>query len=139
MAGTTAQHYPIHLPSPSRTLFTEWNAIALNAVAHLRAMSGLAPLDQNLIDLIHELDTRSEDFSRIWRLHDVRFLSTGRKLFDHPKVGALELNYEVLDIAGTCQRLVIYQAAPGSIDGDTVQLLAMLDSTTKRTSSESRH
>jgi transcriptional regulator with XRE-family HTH domain len=119
----------IFLHPAARTLFTEWNTIALNAVAHLRAVSGTAPRDQHLIELIHELDTKSEDFSHIWRLHDVRTLSTGHKAFDHPKVGAMKLTYEVLDISAADQRLVIYQAVPGSTDDDAMHLLTMLTAT----------
>lgn len=120
----------IFLHPTARTLFAEWNAIAYGAVAHLRAMAGIAPNNRELADLIDELDTKSEDFPRIWRLHDVRSLSTGLKLFDHPKVGRMELNYEVLDVSGADQRLVVYQAEPGTPDYDAMLLLNMLGSPT---------
>ncbi|ORI26659.1 helix-turn-helix transcriptional regulator [Rhodococcus sp. 1168] len=120
----------IFLHPTARTLFVNWNAIAHGAVAHLRAMAGIAPNDRELAELIAELDTKSEEFPRMWRLHDVRSLSAGRKLFDHPKVGRMELNYEVLDVAGADQRLVVYQAEPGTPDYDAMLLLNMLGSPT---------
>lgn len=123
----------IFLHPAARTLFANWNPIACGAVAHLRAMAGIAPTDQALVDLIEELDAKSEEFSRIWRLHDVQVLSTGRKLFEHPKVGRMDLNYEVLDISGAQQRLVVYQAEPGTPDDDAMQLLNMLASASAKT------
>lgn len=78
---------------------------------------------------------QSEELPRIWRLHDVRSLSAGNKLFDHPKVGRLELNYEILDISGTQQRLVVYRAVPGTPDCDAMQLLNMLDSPAEKPAS----
>lgn len=88
-------------------------------------MAGIAPNDRELAELIDELDTKSEEFPRIWRLHDVRSLSTGLKLFDHPKVGRMELNYEVFDVSGAQQRLVVYQAELGTPDYDAMLLLNM--------------
>ncbi|MDH6279866.1 helix-turn-helix transcriptional regulator [Prescottella agglutinans] len=125
----------IFLHPTARTLFVNWNTIAYDAVAHLRAMAGIAPNDSELAGLIEELNTKSEEFPRIWRLHDVRRLSTGRKLFDHPKVGRMELNYEVLDISRAQQRLVVYQAEPGTPNDDAVQLLNMLGSPTTKAAS----
>ncbi|WP_137722889.1 helix-turn-helix domain-containing protein [Prescottella subtropica] len=116
----------IFLHPTARTLFADWNAIADGAVAHLRAMAGIAPDDRDLSDLIHELCIKSEEFPRIWGRHDVRRLSTGRKLFDHPKVGRMDLTYEVLDVSDAQQRLVVYQAEPGTPDDDAMRLLGML-------------
>lgn len=95
-------------------------------------MAGIAPNDRDLSELIEELDTKSEEFPRMWRLHDVRALSTGHKLFDHPKVGRMELNYEVFDVSGADQRLVVYQAEPGTPDYDAMLLLNMLGSPTAK-------
>ncbi|WP_244373324.1 hypothetical protein [Rhodococcus sp. ZPP] len=52
----------IFLRPAARTLFAEWNSIACGAVAHLRAMAGIAPNDRELAELIDELETRSEEF-----------------------------------------------------------------------------
>lgn len=122
----------IFLHPSARTLFGNWNSIARGAVAHLRAMAGLHPTDRRLAGLIEELKTKSEDFPRMWRLHDVRRLSSGRKLFDHPSVGRLELSYEVLDVTSDQQRLVVYQAPVGSPDYDAMLLLNMIGSEVSR-------
>lgn len=122
----------IFLHPTARTLFANWNSIADGSVAHLRAMAGIAPNDRELAELIGELHTKSEEFPRMWRLHDVRRLSTGLKLFDHPNVGRMELNYEVFDVSGAQQRLVVYQAEPGTPDYDAMLLLSMLGSPTAK-------
>lgn len=124
----------IFLHPTARTLFVDWNSIAHGAVAHLRATAGIAPNDPALSALIDELDVKSEEFSRIWRRHDVRRLSTGGKLFAHPQVGRMELSYEVLDVADAPQRLVVYQAAPGSTDDDAMRLLTMITDPVRRPS-----
>lgn len=118
----------IFLHPVARNLFVNWGSIACSAVAHLRAMVGLHPDDRELAGLIAELNAKSEEFPRMWRLHDVRSLSTGRKLFDHPRVGRMELAYEVLDVSNAQQRLVVYQAVPGTPDYDAMMLLSMIGS-----------
>lgn len=118
----------IFLHPVARTLFMDWNSIALGAVAHLRAMAGLQPNDHELHALIEELATKSEEFPRMWQHHDVRSLSSGRKLIDHPSVGRMDLTYEILDVSDAHQRLVIYQAAPQTPDHDTMLLLNLIGS-----------
>ena len=88
-------------------------------------MIGLRPTDIELAELIEELDTKSEEFPRMWRLHDICSMSTGRKLFDHPNVGQMDLSYEVLAVSGPEQRLVVYQATAGTRDHDAMLLLTM--------------
>jgi transcriptional regulator with XRE-family HTH domain len=115
----------IFLHPVARKLFVNWSTIASSAVAHLRAMAGLHPHDHALAELVDELHTKSEEFPRMWGQHDVRSLSTGHKTIDHPNVGGMELTYEVLDISDAEQRLVIYQATPGTPDHDAMMLLDM--------------
>lgn len=47
---------------PATDFFKEWENIANDAVALLRAEAGRDPYDRALSDLIGELSTRSEDF-----------------------------------------------------------------------------
>ena len=115
----------IFLHPTARKLFVNWSSVARDAVAHLRIMVGLRPTDSELAELIEELDTKSEEFPRMWRLHDICSMSTGRKLFDHPSVGQMDLSYEVLAVSGSAQRLVIYQATAGTRDHDAMLLLTL--------------
>lgn len=115
----------IFLHPTARKLFVNWSSVARDAVAHLRTMVGLRPTDPELANLIEELGTKSEEFPRLWRLHDICSMSTGRKLFDHPSVGAMDLSYEVLAVSGAEQRLVVYQASAGTRDHDAMLLLTL--------------
>ena len=105
--------------------FVDWDTIAHDAVAILRAEAGRDPHDRRLSDLIGELATRSDEFRVRWAAHNVKFHRTGVKRFHHPIVGDLTLGYEALDLpADSGQRMLVYTAEPGSPSHDAMQLLA---------------
>jgi transcriptional regulator with XRE-family HTH domain len=105
--------------------FEDWDTIAHDAVAILRAAAGRDPYDKRLTDLIGELSTRSDEFRVRWGAHNVKFHLTGSKRFHHPLVGDLTLNFEALEIAADPgQRLNIYFAEPGSPSHHALNLLA---------------
>ena len=107
------------------SFFREWETVANDTVALLRAEAGRNPYDKLLTDLVGELCTRSEDFRVRWAAHDVRIHSTGVKKLDHPLVGELDLPYESLPIEpGTSTSLVTYLPEPGSPSEDALSLLA---------------
>ena len=61
-----------------------------------RAPRGLVGWSEvELISLIGELSTPSEEFRCRWAAHDVRFHRTGRKRLVHPVAGPLDLDFEV--------------------------------------------
>jgi transcriptional regulator with XRE-family HTH domain len=112
--------------SPSAPeFFTDWDTIAHDAVAILRAAAGRDPYDKRLTDLIGELSTRSDEFRIRWAAHNVKFHRTGTKRFHHPVVGDLTLTFEALELAADPgQRLNIYTAEPGSPSHLALNLLA---------------
>jgi MmyB-like transcription regulator ligand binding domain len=71
--------------------FVDWDTIASDAVAILRAAAGRDPYDKRLTDLVGELSTRSEEFRVRWAAHNVKFHRTGSKRLHHPIVGELTL------------------------------------------------
>src|SRR5205807_357432 len=76
------------------TFYVDWERVANDVVAVLRAEAGRDPYDRRLSDLIGELSTRSEVFRTLWAAHDVRRHDTGLKRFRHPLVGELTLTFE---------------------------------------------
>jgi MmyB-like transcription regulator ligand binding domain len=88
----------VFLDPRATEFYVEWERIAHDVVALLRAEAGRDPYDRALSDLIGELSTRSEEFRVRWAAHDVRFHRTGVKRFHHPLVGDLTLSYEVLEL-----------------------------------------
>lgn len=112
--------------SPDATrFFVEWDSVANDAVAILRAAAARDPYDRRLTDLVGELSTRSDEFRRRWATHDVTLHRSGVKRFQHPMVGELTLAYEALELPGdTGQRINVYTAEPGSPSAEGLRLLA---------------
>ncbi|PWD51506.1 transcriptional regulator [Serinibacter arcticus] len=113
------------LDPASREFYPDWDLFAAMCVGIMRAEAGRDPHDRELQDLVGELTTRSETFSRLWSAHDVRTHGAGTKRFHHPVVGELSLTYEELTIAADDGRtLLVYTAEPGSPSADRLQILA---------------
>jgi hypothetical protein len=77
---------PVQPPNTARFLFlnprapeffVDWDTIAHDGVAILRAEAGRDPHDRRLSDLIGELATRSEELRVRWAAHNVKFHRTG--------------------------------------------------------------
>jgi hypothetical protein len=115
----------IFLNPKATEFFGDWDNIASDAVAILRAEAGRDPYDKRLSDLIGELSTRSEEFRVRWAAHNVKFHRTGAKRLHHPIVGDLVLAYEALELPGDSgQRILAYTAEPSSPSQDALDLLA---------------
>ncbi|MFB7245665.1 transcriptional regulator [Streptomyces populi] len=100
-----------------RTLYQPWEETVALSVAHLRAVAGADPDDPELTTLVGELVLKSPEFARLWERYDVCERGGGQKTFQHPKVGPMTLTYEVMRLARSGgQRMVVYQAAPGTPD-----------------------
>jgi hypothetical protein len=111
--------------------FRDWDKIANDIVAILRAEAGRDPYDRQLSDLVGELSTGSDEFRVRWAAHDVRIHTTGVKRLHHPVVGDLDLPYESFPLAADPgQSLLTYTAEPGSPSQDALNLLASWAATT---------
>jgi hypothetical protein len=112
--------------SPHATeFFRNWDEVAGDAVAMLRAEAGRDLHDRRLTDLIGELSTRSDDFRHRWAAHNVRMHTTGVKLLHHPIVGDLDLPFETFPLGDApSQFLLTYTAEPASPSQDALNLLA---------------
>ncbi|WP_171167199.1 helix-turn-helix domain-containing protein [Streptomyces sp. I05A-00742] len=107
-----------------RALYQPWEETVAKSVAHLRAVAGTDPDSPRLAALVGELLLKSPEFARLWERYDVKERVGGTKSLDHPKVGEMTLTYEVMRLARTDgQRLVVYQAEPGSADEAAMLLL----------------
>lgn len=114
----------IFLNSKAEEFFPEWQSVANDAVAILRAEVGRDPYDRRLSDLIGELSTRSDEFRVRWAAHNVKFHRTGTKQLHHPTVGPLTLSFEAMELPGDDgQRINIYTAEPASKSEEALKLL----------------
>ena len=109
----------------SRELHPEWDAVAGEVVANLRAESGRHPGDPRLAQLVGELSLGSETFRKLWAAHTVREKAHCWKAMRNPIVGDLRLRYETLRLPDDPdQGIVIYHAEPGSDSERALGLLA---------------
>ncbi|MDT0465397.1 helix-turn-helix transcriptional regulator [Streptomyces gibsoniae] len=112
----------------SRVRHTPESKGALQAaiVADLRRTAGRYPDDANLQSLIAELRRRSAHFNDLWESGAVGEHQAGRKTIDHPHVGALTLDCDVLSVAGSDLRIMVYTAQPDTEDADRLALLSVI-------------
>jgi len=115
----------IFLDESATDFFPDWEKIASDAVAILRAEVGRDPYDKTLSNLVGELSTRSQEFRVRWAAHNVKFHRTGTKVLHHPVVGDLTLDYEAMELPGDSgQRILVYSAEPRSPAQQALDLLA---------------
>ncbi|MBC2906453.1 helix-turn-helix domain-containing protein [Streptomyces cupreus] len=96
------------------------------ATNDLRAAAARYPDDPEVTGLVAELIAGSEDFARLWDQHCVITRPALRKTFEHPLVGTVEVNCDVLDISDRDQRVVIYTPEPGSRSEEALRLLSVV-------------
>ncbi|MCL8010119.1 helix-turn-helix transcriptional regulator [Streptomyces sp. AS02] len=104
----------------------ERRAFQAAIVADLRATASRYPADPQLKLLITELRTHSPRFAALWETGTVGRHETGRKVIEHPQAGPLTLDCDVLAVAGSDLRLMVYTAAPGTEDAERLALVAVL-------------
>ena len=95
-------------------------------VSELRVTADRYPADPRLQRLIAELRARSERFVELWDSGAVGRNEGSRKIVDHPLVGTLELDCDVLTVAGSDLRILVYTAVPGTEDAERLSLLTVL-------------
>ncbi len=115
----------VFLDERAESFYAEWDRVAVDVVAVLRAEAGRDPYDRELSDLVGELSTRSDLFRTLWAAHNVRKHDTGVKHFQHPLVGELILTFESMElVADSGQTMFVYTAEPGSKSEQALNLLA---------------
>lgn len=101
-------------------------AFARSAAQHLRAVAARYPDAPEVTALVDELLTGSEEFARLWAAHEVAACPILCRTFDHPQVGPVAVNCDVLDITDRDQRVFLYTAAPGTPSEEAMRLLSVL-------------
>ncbi|MFT4086538.1 MAG: hypothetical protein QM658_05190 [Gordonia sp. (in: high G+C Gram-positive bacteria)] len=70
--------------------------------------------DPGLAALIADLRERYDDFVRLWDTATIVPHADARKTIDHPEVGPVELDCDVVSIHGADLRMVVFTADPAS-------------------------
>ncbi|MEU0073551.1 helix-turn-helix transcriptional regulator [Streptomyces sp. NPDC006332] len=112
-----------HTPEETRTFQSA-------LVSELRTTALRYPADPHLRLLISELRAHSERFAELWDTGSVGRVESSRKTIEHPQVGVLTLDCDVLSVAGSDLHLLVYTARPGTEDADRLKLLSVLGTQT---------
>ncbi|TVL93219.1 helix-turn-helix transcriptional regulator [Streptomyces sp. SAJ15] len=113
-------------PGPSLTPAADRERHARTHVANLRAVLAARPDDPGPAALVAELRSGSAEFAALWEAHEVAVQRSSITRFEHPMVGLLELECEVLLSAEHAQRLIVYTAQPGTESYERLELLRVL-------------
>jgi transcriptional regulator with XRE-family HTH domain len=100
-----------------------------SAVAGLRANYARYRGDPGIDGLVGEMLALSPRFAAMWDEYEVEVRGPMLKHVNHPQAGPLEFECQVLHIAETGQRIIVYCAAPGSpTESAFIQLAADTES-----------
>lgn len=81
------------------------------------------PRDERLADLVRDLVEHSERFATLWERYELVPRTTSRKTVEHPVVGPITLDCDVLHVPAVDLRVIVYTAEPGSEDAARLGLL----------------
>ena len=84
------------------------------AAARLRAAADRYPGDERLAGLLSELRAGSPEFNEVWASNPVRTPGHRSKTVDHPRLGPLRVNCDILAVPDDDQQVVFITADPGS-------------------------
>lgn len=98
-----------------RDFYQEWDRAAHSCVAEIRAAYGYNPESKRIAEVVEELSALSDEFARLWRMHEVKSKTQEGKHLRHPQVGDLHIKFAAFTVNGAPhQQLVVYQAEPAS-------------------------
>ncbi len=97
-----------------------------SAVADLRAATARYPADAGLRRLVEDLRDASPRFAALWDQWAVGHHDRDRKTVDHPDLGPVTVDCDVLTAMGSDLRVIAYTAPPGSEAAEKLRLLAVL-------------
>lgn len=94
--------------------------------AGLRGVVGLRGPDSRAAELAGLLLERSPEFARLWADHEIGVEPHEVKRYQHPEVGRLDLNCQVLLDPHQSHHLMVYTAEPGTESHEKLQMLTVI-------------
>jgi transcriptional regulator with XRE-family HTH domain len=95
-------------------------------VSGLRAVLTLRGPGSKAAGLAELLTDQSEEFRTLWKEHEIGIRPREIKRYQHPDLGRLELNCQILLDPDESQSLLVYTAVPGSESYEKLQLLSVI-------------
>jgi transcriptional regulator with XRE-family HTH domain len=102
------------LPTRVARTLAEQREYEETIVADLRSSYGRYPGDQGLEQLIADLREASSRFRSLWEMRRVGVYEQERKVIDHPELGLLHVDSDILTTHRNDVRIVVYTAGLGS-------------------------
>jgi transcriptional regulator with XRE-family HTH domain len=95
-------------------------------LSDLHAALGVYPEDERLATLVADLRAGSEEFEELWAHGSIAVRTASRKVVEHPEVGPILVDCDVLTVRASDLRLIVYSAAPGTADAEKLALLGVV-------------
>jgi transcriptional regulator with XRE-family HTH domain len=102
------------------------HALESALVGDLRTATARYPSDQRLRRLVEDLLAHSDRFAELWETGIAGHHEAARKTIDHPHVGTLTLDCDILTVTGSDLRIMVYTAELGTQDAERLALLAVV-------------
>lgn len=121
------RRYFLH-PDPSRRHYgiTGGGDFGQFAAGHLRAAVARYPDDRATQELVRELLHRSPEFAALWPGSEVSDQRRLAKTIDHPQLGPILLNCDILTVPERDQHVVLFTAEPGTPAHNALRLLSVI-------------
>ncbi|MFR0355527.1 helix-turn-helix transcriptional regulator [Streptomyces sediminimaris] len=104
----------------------ERRAFLAGLVAELRATAVRYPADHQLRRMIAELRARSGNFAELWDAGVVGRLDASHKTVEHPQVGLVTLDCDLLRVEENDLHILVYSAEPGTEAAEKLRLISVL-------------
>ena len=89
------------LHAGARDLYIHWEHQVAGLVSALRRLASTEPEAEDLNQLVTELLNQSPDFTRLWQRYDIEHYAQGQVELNHPIVGKITPEYQVMRLDGT--------------------------------------
>jgi transcriptional regulator with XRE-family HTH domain len=104
---------------PGRVSHDDEAVVEADMVADLHAAAARWPDDGRLREVIAEAMAYPR-FAALWEQRPARVRTTMRKFVEHPEVGRLALDCDILHTHDSDLRIVVFSAAPGTPDAEAL-------------------
>lgn len=116
----------VFLGDPGRVRHPQPEEYCASIVADLHRVHSRYPNDSDLASLVGALRQRSDEFARLWDSSALGQHGNERKTIDHPELGPIELDCDIVTVQGTELRLIIFTAEPETTAAEQLRLLAAI-------------
>lgn len=89
------------LHAGARDFYLHWEQQVAGLVSALRRLASTEPEAEDLNQLVTELQNQSPDFTRLWERYDIEHYAQGQVELNHPIVGRITPEYQVMRLDGT--------------------------------------